>query len=387
MSGRKVGLAVLGLGRRGAARLKNVVAVNEGRVDVRWVVERDENVAKALVSQAGLDNSQTAVVKPWLWDTVCKDETVDAVVVCAPTATVNMVRRALQQGKAVMCDRPISLQTAAILACYQTARDAKKPLLFAFPRRFDPILTMLREKVQSGSIGQVHSVRSSACYPSPDQEEVIKGADGIFRNCVAHEIDTTSWLLGQTPQSVFATGFNLSGQDNKLTSGKNLVSMTLRFSSGTIATIDIRQDQHANGHHLEMTGSEGILIVDPSHPEGTAVHCVTKSGTYIDVVKRDGRVSPGDQEFAAATSHFLDVVQGESAPSVTVLDTLRAAGIAATCRESQKSTLAVAQATERPVRRPEVLLQEQLWKECARDMDGNNDIFVRQHLLVYGNTL
>ena len=72
---------------------------------------------------------------------------------------------------------------------------------------------------------------------------------------------------------------------------------------------------------------------------------------------------------------------------VTILDTLRAAGIAATCRESHKSTQAVAQATERPVRRPEVLLQEQLWKECAKDTDGNNDIFVRQHLLVYGNNL
>ena len=385
MSGHKVGLAILGLGRRGGSRLKNILAANPGRVEVRWVVERDENVAKALVSQAGLDANQTNIIKPWLWDTVCKDKNVDAVVVCAPTATVNVVRRALQQGKAVMCDRPISLQTAAILACYQTARDASKPLLFAFPRRFDPILSMLREKVQSGAIGQVHSVRSSSCYPSPDQDEVIKGADGIFRNCVAHEIDTISWLLGQTPQSVFATGFSLGIHGNQLTSGKDHVSMTLRFCSGTIATIDIRQDQHGNGHHLEMTGSQGILIVDPGHPEGTAVHCVTKSGTFIDVVKRDPSASHMDQEFAAATTHFLDVVQDQSVSSVTVLDTLRAAGIAATCRESQKSTEAVAQATERPVRRPEVLLQEQLWKECAKDIDGNNDIFVRQHLLVYGN--
>jgi len=376
---------VLGLGRNGASRLKNVIAANRGRVDVRWVVERDENVAKSLVSQAGLDDSKTNVIKPWLWDTVCKDDKVDAVVICAPTATVNMVRRALQQGKAVMCDRPISLQTAAILACYQTARDAQKPLLFAFPRRFDPILAILREKVQSGAIGQLHSVRSSSCYQPPDQDEVIKGADGIFRNCVAHEIDTISWLLGQTPQSVFATGFTLGNHDKQLTSGKDHVSMTLRFSSGTIATIDIRQDQNGNGHHLEMTGSQGILIVDPSHPEGTAFHCVTKSGTYIDVVKRDSAAGHGDQEFIAATSHFIDVVQDESVSSVTVLDTLRAAGIAATCKESQKSTQAIAQATERMVRRPEVLLQEQLWKECAKDIDGNNDIFVRQHLLVYGH--
>lgn len=43
-------------------------------------------------------------------------------------------------------------------------------------RRFDPTLAMIREKVQSGAIGQVHSVRSSSCYPTPDADEVIKGA-------------------------------------------------------------------------------------------------------------------------------------------------------------------------------------------------------------------
>lgn len=75
-------------------------------------------------------------------------------------------------------------------------------------------------------------------------------SDGIYRNCVAHEIDTISWLLGQTPKSVFATGFNLDGH-NKI-QGKNHVSMTMRFSSGTIATLDIRQDECEHGHHLEV---------------------------------------------------------------------------------------------------------------------------------------
>lgn len=75
----------------------------------------------------------------------------------------------------------------------------------------------------------------------------------------------------------------------------------------------------------------------------------------------------------------------DSVSSLTVLDTLRAAGVAASCRESQRSNMAVAQATEREVQHPETLLQEQLWKECAKDIDGTNDIFVRQHLLVYGN--
>ena len=74
MSGHKVGLAILGLGRRGGSRLKNILAANPDRVEVRWVVERDENVAKALVSQAGLDANQTNIIKPWLWDTVCKDK-------------------------------------------------------------------------------------------------------------------------------------------------------------------------------------------------------------------------------------------------------------------------------------------------------------------------
>ena len=60
-----------------------------------------------------------------------------------------------------------------------------------------------------------------------------------------------------------------------------------------------------------MTGSKGILIVDPSHPDGTAVQCVTKSHTYIDVVKKNQFASQVDQQFTAATSHFIDVVKGE----------------------------------------------------------------------------
>lgn len=69
MSGR-VGLAVLGLGRRGAAKLRSIMTANEGRMDVRWIIERDEEAAKMLASQGG----SPAVAKPWHWDAVCEDD-------------------------------------------------------------------------------------------------------------------------------------------------------------------------------------------------------------------------------------------------------------------------------------------------------------------------
>jgi myo-inositol 2-dehydrogenase/D-chiro-inositol 1-dehydrogenase len=357
----KVGVAILGLGRQGAPRLEKVLGSTD-RMDLRWIVDKDVEAAKSLSRTASLIPSRPQVCKPWKWDDVINDKSVDAVLVCGPHASVNMVRKALKRGKSVMCDRPISLHTQAILACYEEAIASRKHLMFGFIRRFDETLSEIQKRVQDGEIGKVNTIRSSVCFGPPDSDNDIVNRTSIFRDCVSQEIDTVTWLLDQLPTSVFATGSGLlcDGHPN---AESESVSMTMRFPSGTIATVDISRAECAHEQQLEISGTHGTLIVDPHHPDGTAIHSVTKRGSTTNVLTLS-REERHEKAFASSVNHFLDIVQDKDKPRLTILDTLRATSIAARCEESHLSNAAVARETQKECQRPETFLEMPVWKEC-----------------------
>ncbi len=74
----------------------------------------------------------------------------------------------------------------------------------------------------------------------------------IFRDCVTQEVDTISYMLGEIPRSVFATGSGLLCDGSEKAESEN-VSMTMRFTTGVMATIDITRAVCMHDQHLEVS--------------------------------------------------------------------------------------------------------------------------------------
>lgn len=107
----RVGIAVFGAGRAGTIHVPNVIA--NTRAKLLYVVEEDVAKAKQLLQNLKAEDVQ--VVRASEAAVVLQDTAVEAVMICSPTPThERCVMDALQAGKAVFCEKPLSNEREAI---------------------------------------------------------------------------------------------------------------------------------------------------------------------------------------------------------------------------------------------------------------------------------
>ena len=63
------------------------------------------------------------------------------------------------------------------------------PVQIGYQRRFDAAFAAAKAAVDSGSLGALHTVRSTTMDPAPPPMDYIKGSGGIFRDCAVHDFD------------------------------------------------------------------------------------------------------------------------------------------------------------------------------------------------------
>src|SRR5205085_1017048 len=124
---------------RDAARL-------EGKVDIRGNIPRGASGIRLFDPK---DVHATKRVED-----VLADERVHLVSICTPTPThVEIARAALQAGKHVLVEKPVSLDPNEIGELETIARRAKRLCLPAMCMRFWPGWSWLKEKIESGEFG------------------------------------------------------------------------------------------------------------------------------------------------------------------------------------------------------------------------------------------
>lgn len=96
------------------------------------------------------------------------DPRVDIVYVATPHAQhVEPVRTALQAGKAVLCEKAMTLSVADTAELVGLAREREVLLMEAVWMRFNPLITRLRHLLADGALGEVRQVRAEFGFVSP----------------------------------------------------------------------------------------------------------------------------------------------------------------------------------------------------------------------------
>ena len=142
-------IALLGAGRIGKVHGLNIHQHPE--TIVQYVVDPHTDSAQSLAQQIG-----ASVVEP---DEVFADDSIDAIVICSATPTHSeLIERGMLAGKAVFCEKPIDLSIDRVNQVIETTRDCESPLFVAFNRRFDPAVASMKERIQTGDIGDVELI-------------------------------------------------------------------------------------------------------------------------------------------------------------------------------------------------------------------------------------
>jgi inositol 2-dehydrogenase len=251
----RVGLA--GLGRMGRIHATNL-AWRCPSAELTAVTDADPAAAAAIAAELGV---------PVAADFDALLSTVDAVAVATPTGTHGeLVRRAAAAGKAVFCEKPISLDRPATVDTLAAVAEAGVPFQVGFHRRFDPDWAAATERIRSGELGQVYLFRTSLRDMRSPEPAFLVSSGGFFVDVTIHDLDTARWMVGEVVE-VTATGAALSDPRFAELGDIDTALVTLRFASGALGVIDnSRNAGYGYECSTEVVGSAATVRVENPPP-------------------------------------------------------------------------------------------------------------------------
>lgn len=187
------------------------------------------------------------------------------------------VRRAIEGGHAVLCDKPFGLNFDESAAMVELAKEAGVIGLLNFERRFDPGRERLRALLDDGAIGEPNHFQYSRFIATPGRpwswlcDRAAGG--GWLAGQGSHLIDCCRWLFGEVFESSAVLRTALTERPDKegnlrpCDADDGFVA-TLRTATGVTAVIDCSLETPVSTPERTVVfGSTGMLGLDDEQIE------------------------------------------------------------------------------------------------------------------------
>ena len=183
---------------------------------------------------------------------------IDGVVIAAATSVhPELILAALEAGIPAFCEKPVSSDPVASQEILRRAEQSDVPVQIGYPRRFDAAFAAARAAVADGSLGWLHTVRSTTLDPAPPPDGYVRSSGGIFRDCSVHDFDAVRYVTGQEVVEVYATGSNQGAPIFGEVDDVDTAATVLTLESGALAVVS-NSRYNARGYdvRLEVHGSK-----------------------------------------------------------------------------------------------------------------------------------
>jgi myo-inositol 2-dehydrogenase/D-chiro-inositol 1-dehydrogenase len=207
------------------------------------------------------------------------------------------------------------------------------PVQVGYQRRFDAAFAAAKRAVDDGSLGLLHTVRSTTMDPAPPPMEYIASSGGIFRDCAVHDFDVLRWITGQQAVEVYATG-SVQGDPRFTEYGDvDTAAVVVTFDQGTLGVVSAaRYNGHGYDCRLEVHGFHDTVVA--GWDQGAPVRNVDPDNDFPAGPAHHFFMDRFTDAFRAELSAFVDVVNGTAAPACTVADAVEVAWLAEAATES-----------------------------------------------------
>jgi myo-inositol 2-dehydrogenase/D-chiro-inositol 1-dehydrogenase len=270
------------------------------------------------------------------------------VAICSATDThVDLMVSAAQAGKAIFCEKPVSLDLEEVDRGLAAVSAAGVPCMVGFNRRFDPAHHAVRDAVAAGEVGELHLVLISSRDPAPPSVAYLAVSGGIFLDMTIHDFDMARFLTGSEVVEVFAEGAVRIDPAIRDIGDLDTAVITLRHQDGCLTMIDnSRQAVYGYDQRVEVFGAKGLAASENPLSDTSMVRTV--AGTRRPPLSHfflERYTTSYIEEWRA----FVDALRRGVDPPVTVADGRAALAIGIAAGRSVRE--------RRPVRLSEVLTE------------------------------
>ncbi|GAA4045396.1 Gfo/Idh/MocA family protein [Agromyces indicus] len=214
----------------------------------------------------------------------------DVVHVCTPNQRhVEHTKAALSSGAHVICEKPLSVDTAQAEALADLAESLGRTATVPFVYRFHPLVREIRARVQAGEFGSWQLLHGSYLQDwllSPTAtswriDSAIGGPSRTFADIGSHWCDLMEFITGERIESVVADVTTTVSQRPRPPAGgdsagesmtvdtEDAATVMFRTRSGVLGSVNVSQVSAGRKNRLwfEFDGAHRSAVFDQENPE------------------------------------------------------------------------------------------------------------------------
>ena len=310
----RVNIVIVGAG--GIARTHGSSLMCISGANIVGVVDPNTERAETLASTVG------ATAYENLED--CVDEADVVYILTPPSTHRELALKAIQAGKHVVCEKPISISLDDAEAMVQAAKQADVKLMIAFNNRFRKGFNRLREMVNAGTLGKLVNMWSQRIGRGIPQGYNWRTDPqlmcGMSIESLSHDIDLIRWIAGEIVDvraNIVVSNPDLKGFDDN-------AHVVMTLSNGGTAVIHASWSSHLGMNARGVIGTLGTAVVDgPGLWTGKHFRWKTceMEHEHIEVIDDSYATS---NCYEMESRHFLDCIANDLPPAITGADGLAA---------------------------------------------------------------
>ncbi|UNK20321.1 Gfo/Idh/MocA family oxidoreductase [Paenibacillus sp. N3/727] len=266
--------------------------------EVSAIASRDIDKSKSTAEEFNISKAYGS------YEALLEDPDIDAVYIPLPNHLhKEWSIRAAEAGKHILCEKPLALTASEAAEMAEAAAKAGVILSEAFMYRYHPRYDMIKDLLNSGSIGQIRAIHSSFTFNNAADAQNVRyrkdwGGGSIY-DVGCYPIHAARLLLDQEPEAVTVQAFFSSEHDDV----DMMASGLIEFGNAVSLTFDCGM-WAAFRNPLEVLGTEGSIEVPHAYtiPSGGDHFYLNKNGErqQITVTKANAYSEQGD--------HLADVI-------------------------------------------------------------------------------
>ena len=333
---------------------------------MKVVVGRNEEGVRQAAEKLGWQEHATS------WEQVVARKDIDIVDVCTPgDSHMQISIAAAENKKTVFCEKPLANTLPEAQKMLDAVKKAGVVHMICHNYRRVPAVTLARQIIQDGRIGQIYHYRGTYLqdwivdpkFPLLWRLEKTKAGSGAMGDLASHVTDLSRFLVGEITDVSAAMETFIKERplvDNPKKTGKVTVDdatiALVRFENGAIGTIEATRfaPGRRNYNRFEINGSNGSLSFDlermnelelflrndPQYTQGFRTILVTQGGgthPYFGAWWPPGHIIGYEHTFVHTVYDLMQAISKGQSASPSFVDGVRNQSVMDAMERSAKS--------------------------------------------------